>query len=309
LALALAAATGSAATAADAGKGLARWGMTMTELSVSGVPPFWPTTKQQHDTYSSADGSADLGFLKVLYGHDAAGFYLFKNGRLHEIRLVLTDPTEIPTILNRVAEQYGAPSINSWKRDGRCVEDSRAWANDGDGNRLALSAVHCAGEPTVLMLSYSEMSNLTGQAAVEHHVWQDSRSFEPMSHTAEAITGPIKLSGNPHFATPGSKMTITFGKGKSVVLTALGASWREWNDADHGKVTGEIFPLDHDPGSLEQGNTLCGGPTKNPARFIVFHEDSFLATPLLGVAVFGSKDPPWDINSPGLCGTFSFYVK
>ena len=149
-----------------------------------------------------------------------------------------------------------------------------------------------------------------GQAAPEHHVWQDKRSFETMSHTAQAITGPIKLSGNPHFATLGSRMTITFGNRKSVGLTANGASWREWNDTDHEKVTAEVFRLDHDPGKLEQGNTLCGSPTKSHARYIVFYEDLFLGqTPLLGVAVFESKNAPRDINSPGLCGTFSFYAK
>lgn len=148
-----------------------------------------------------------------------------------------------------------------------------------------------------------------GQAALEHHVWQDKRSFEPMSRTAQAITGPIKLSGNSHFATPGSKMTITFGNGNSAALTAVGASWREWNDADHGKVTAEAFRLDHDPGKLEQGNTLCGGPTKNRARYIVFYEDLLLGqTPLLSVAVFQSKNAPTDIHSRSLCGTFSFYT-
>ena len=148
------------------------------------------------------------------------------------------------------------------------------------------------------------------KAALEHHVWQDKRSFEPMSHTAQAITGQIRLSGNPQFATPGGKMTITFGNGKSSTLTSVGASWREWNDADHVKVTAEVFRLESDPGKLEHGNTLCGDPTKSPAQYIVFHEDLFLGqTPLLDVAVFESKNAPKDINSPGLCGTFSFYAK
>jgi hypothetical protein len=149
-----------------------------------------------------------------------------------------------------------------------------------------------------------------GQAALEHHVWQDKRSFEPMSRTAQAITGPIKLSGNPHFATSDSKMTITFGNGKSAVLTAMGASWRKWDESDQKKVTAEIFRLDHDPGDLEQGNTLCGDPSKNPARYIVFHEETLLGEiPLLAIAVFGSKKVPTDIHSPGLCGTFNFYVR
>lgn len=54
----------------------------------------------------------------------------------------------------------------------------------------------------------------TAQAAPEQHVWQEKRSLEPMSRTAQAITGSIKLSGNPHFATPGSKMAITFAMEK-----------------------------------------------------------------------------------------------
>jgi hypothetical protein len=152
------------------------------------------------------------------------------------------------------------------------------------------------------------MSNLAmGQAAPEHHVWQDKRSFEPMSRTAQAITGTIKLSGNPHFATPGNKMTITFGNGKSATLVSVGASWRLWSDPNQGKVTAEVFRISRDPGKLENGNTLCGDPSKSRARYIVFHEDLLLGQePLLGIAVFESKKVPKDINSPGLCGTFSF---
>ena len=164
--------------------------------------------------------------------------------------------------------------------------------------------------PAICLLSCLMPNLAMGQAALEHHVWQDKRSFEPMSRTAQAITGPIKLSGNPQFATPGSKMTITFGNGKSATLTSAGASWREWDDADHGKVTAEVFRLDHDPGKLEHGNTLCGGPTGSDARYVVFHENLLLGqTPLLGVAVFESKNAPRDINSPGLCGTFNFYAE
>ena len=71
-------------------------------------------------------------------------------------------------------------------------------------------------ELSVVCLMACIMPNLAmGQAAIEHHVWQDKRTFKPMSHTAQAIAGPIKLSGNPHFATAGSKMTITFSNGKS----------------------------------------------------------------------------------------------
>jgi hypothetical protein len=164
-------------------------------------------------------------------------------------------------------------------------------------------------QPVICLLACLIPNLAMGQAAPEHHVWQDKRSFEPMSHTAQAIVGTIKLSGNPHFATPGSKMTIAFGNGKSAKLTAAGASWREWDIADHGKITAEVFRLDHDPGKLEQGNTLCGDPKKDPARYVVFYDSALGQTQLLGMAVFESKNVPWDINSPGLCGTYSFLTE
>ncbi len=155
------------------------------------------------------------------------------------------------------------------------------------------------------------MPNLAmSQAAVEHHVWQDKRTFEPMSHTAQSIAGPIRLSGNSHFATAGSKMTITFSNGKSSKLTAVGASWRQWSAIKSEKVTAEVFRVEQDPGKLVQGNTLCGDPEKNPARYIVFYEENVSDQPsLLSVDVFESKKPPKDINSTGLCGTYSFYAE
>jgi clan AA aspartic protease (TIGR02281 family) len=147
------------------------------------------------------------------------------------------------------------------------------------------------------------MPNLAmGQAAIEHHVWQDERSFEPKSRTAIAITGKIKLSGLSELGRPGSKMTITFGNGRSALLTSVGASWREWNIGNREKVSAEVFRFDHDPGRLEQGNTLCDGD----ARYIVFFEYYFLGGLSLGVDVFGSVNVPKDIHSPDLCGTFSF---
>jgi hypothetical protein len=164
--------------------------------------------------------------------------------------------------------------------------------------------------PAICLLACFMHNPALGQSAPEHHVWQDKRSFQPMSRTAQAITGPIKLSGNPQFATLGSKMKITFGNGKSAMLTAAGASWREWNDVNKEKVTAEVFRLDRDPGALQHGNTLCGDPAKNPARYVVFYEDLLLGqTPLLGVAVFESKKVPRDINSPGLCGTYNFLTE
>lgn len=145
------------------------------------------------------------------------------------------------------------------------------------------------------------------QSATERHVWQEKRKYEPYSRTAESITGAIRLSGNPDFASPGSKMTITFGNGKNVDLTSLGASWRQWDETDKKKATAEVFKISRDPGALKNGNTLCGDLTSGPAQYIVFLEkSSFGDSPLLGMAVFGSKKAPHDINSQGLCGTFNY---
>lgn len=129
------------------------------------------------------------------------------------------------------------------------------------------------------------------QSAIEHHVWQDARSFVPYSRTAEAITGKIKVSGNKEFAMPGSKMTITFANGKNAQLTSVGASYRNWSDTNDKKTTAEVFKVAKDPGKLLNGNTLCG----DNATFIVFAEDGSFGTALLSMAVFSSKTRSKDI--------------
>lgn len=142
------------------------------------------------------------------------------------------------------------------------------------------------------------------QSAIEHHVWQDGRKFEAYSRTSQSITGDIRLSGNKQFATPGSKMTLTFGNGKKAQLTSVGASWRQWSDVDDKKVTAEVFKVAKDPGTLINGNTLCG----EAASYLVFHESWSFGASLLGVAVFEGAKEPHDINSSGLCGTFNYSV-
>ncbi|PRD43132.1 hypothetical protein C5748_13070 [Phyllobacterium phragmitis] len=159
--------------------------------------------------------------------------------------------------------------------------------------------------PLALAIAASLLSGpVLAQSAIEHHVWQDKRKFEPYSRTAESITGAIRLSGNNQFATPGSKMTITFGNGKKAQLTSVGASWRQWDDVDGKKVTAEVFKVAKDPGTLLNGNTLCG----KAAKYLVFHESLSFGASLLGVAVFEGSKEPKDINSPGLCGTFNYSV-
>lgn len=139
------------------------------------------------------------------------------------------------------------------------------------------------------------------QSASERHVWQENRSFEPLSRTAAAITGPIHLSGNPTFAKVGSKMSIAFGDREPVELVSVGASWREWGLSNEIRAA-EVFRMDRDPGDLLAGNSLCG----EAAQYVVFSEDQLTGASMLELAVFASADPPFDINGPGLCGTFTF---
>jgi len=146
------------------------------------------------------------------------------------------------------------------------------------------------------------------QSAIEHHIWQNKQTFQTYSRTAQAITGAITLSGNSVFASKGSTMSIKFGNGKAIKLTSVGAAWRPWSIQNDQKFTAEIFEMAKDPGILLNGNTLCGGPNKKRARYIVFSEEPSFGgkEQLLSIAFFASKAPPHDIKSDGLCGTFSY---
>lgn len=148
---------------------------------------------------------------------------------------------------------------------------------------------------------------LAAQSAIERHVWQDARSFAPVSGTATAITGEITLSGNDRFAEPGSTMEMTFGNGANVRLTSEGAFWRPWKFGSSDKQTAEVFRLADDPGPLMQGNRLCGAGATGVPLYAVFFSDWSLGGLLtLHLAIFEGAEPPIDINSDGLCGTYAF---
>jgi len=152
--------------------------------------------------------------------------------------------------------------------------------------------------------------SVLGQSAPERHVWQDARYFEPYSRTATAITGPIKLSGNPEFATAGSRMFLQFANGTSVELISEGASHRGWDYASDDKQTAEVFRAASPPAELLNGNRICGGPPSDLPIYFVFHEStSYSNSLILNLAVFQSGSIPIDINSEGLCGTFSYDVE
>lgn len=149
-----------------------------------------------------------------------------------------------------------------------------------------------------------------GQSAIERHVWQEARSFEPYSRTASAITGTITLSGNPDLATPGSMMALRFGNGAEVNLTSEGAYWRPWSYGSDAKQTAEVFRLSDNPGELLNGNTICGGPPSNLPIYFVFFEDRTMGPPpLLQLTVFKSEEAPFDITSEGLCATFVYDIE
>lgn len=159
------------------------------------------------------------------------------------------------------------------------------------------------GVATILTLT--ALPSALAQSAIEHHVWQDARTFKPFSRTAIAITGPITLSGNQSFARVGSSLQISFDGGSPVELVSEGASWREWQLVE-GKQTAEIFQVTTDPGPLLNGNTVCG----DDLSYLVFSEGNPLGSGLtLEVAAFSGDKPPFDIHSSGLCGTFSFSIE
>ena len=116
--------------------------------------------------------------------------------------------------------------------------------------------------------------------------------FEPQSRTSMAITGPIKI-------TPKS---ITFN-GKTVKTSLQGKYWRVWGEETQ-KRSANVYTLERDPGTLLQGNTLCGA---NQARYAVVWP-SFDETigGSLQMAIYSSTESPQDSTSPGLCGTFSY---
>lgn len=145
-------------------------------------------------------------------------------------------------------------------------------------------------------------SFLFAQAAIERHIWQEKRTFHPDSSTAASITGPVTLSGNQYFASPSSKMVLTFGNGKRVALTSVGAKWNEWSLSTKRKITAEVFRLGSDPGPLFQGNSLCDSIRSSHAIYVAFYEED----QALVLAFFSSPYPPSSINSKGLCGIFYY---
>lgn len=58
----------------------------------------------------------------------------------------------------------------------------------------------------------------SAQSAQESHIWQYRATFQPLSRTAVAITGPISLSGNTEFAVAGRKADRPRGGRRRICL-------------------------------------------------------------------------------------------
>jgi hypothetical protein len=136
------------------------------------------------------------------------------------------------------------------------------------------------------------------QAAIKHFVWENGGTFQPLSRTAEAITGPLTLRRNE----------VEFANTKPIHLEPLGRFWRDWDVATDGdKQTADLFMLSGDPGMLLNGNSLCGAGEH--VRYMAIFEQTLFGTDMLNIAIFRDGSVPTDKNSPGLCGTFAYYVE
>lgn len=143
------------------------------------------------------------------------------------------------------------------------------------------------------------------QSAIERHVWQDARTFEPVSRTATMFTGAITLNGHEAFAELGRKLVVEFEKGPTVVMSSAGAFDRTWT-MNGGRQTGEMFEMNLE-GLQPFAESLCGEGEEAWPLYAVFAEDQSLSGALqLHLAVFRSPIRPVNIDSRGLCATFTY---
>lgn len=138
-------------------------------------------------------------------------------------------------------------------------------------------------------------SQSNAQSALEHYAWQDPYPLMPLSRTAIAVTGPVRITNK----------TISFN-GKFVFSKLYGQYWRIWDESGK-KNSASIYELKSDPGKLRQGNTLCGS---DQARYIVIWQNyDDLTGGSIRMNVYSSQHPPQDGDSEGLCGTYSYIWK
>lgn len=129
-------------------------------------------------------------------------------------------------------------------------------------------------------------------AAVAEPVLGFPQSFNPMSRTAQAITGPIIVS----------QEAIVFGNGARAGLEFVTDRAGDW--VGSGKTTiAQIFKITSTPGELMNGNSLCGGEAPT---FIAIGQSELFGNWSLDMAVFQSATVPTDFHGDGLCGTYGY---
>lgn len=147
----------------------------------------------------------------------------------------------------------------------------------------------------VALISVATATAASAQSAVEHYSWEAPRPLVPLSRTATAITGPVRVR----------EQSVTFN-GKMVSAEKIGRAYRVWGMKDELN-TGTIIRLVNDPGVLKNGNTLCGS---DKARFVVLWQSYSETTGgTVEMAVFSGDEPPIDGRSSGLCGIYSYEWK
>lgn len=108
------------------------------------------------------------------------------------------------------------------------------------------------------------------------------RTFQPVSTTATAITGPVRIGSD----------AVVFGKrsvpARRVASTAVGA----------------VYRLARDPGPLLGGNFLCS--RSEPARYLMVSEKAEPWGRTVTLAAFSGVKAPTDVDDPTLCATFSY---
>lgn len=118
-------------------------------------------------------------------------------------------------------------------------------------------------------------------------------TLQPVSRTATAITGPVRIAPD----------SITFGK-RTVKAAKVARTTAVWDPGSRKAVEGTVHRLAADPGVLLNRNRLCG--PREPARYVVVWRSVEAWGTTVTLGVWSSAKAPTSVDSPGLCGTYSY---
>lgn len=119
-------------------------------------------------------------------------------------------------------------------------------------------------------------------------------TFEPMSRTAEAITGAISISTDQ----------IVFENGVSAGLRLVNPSAKGMWTYSGEPLLAQIFEIKDTVGVLLNNNTLCG---EEPSYLVVYQSESF-GSWNLSLDFYNGSKVPIDRLSPGMCSSFSYIL-